>query len=294
VGTSTATAPSATWTSQALNYSGGSYAFDGTTTACDGTFYFDFSDLAAANSGAARWFTGIYDNAIGGVAGLKAFNLYTVTTNGDVIAASASGMPLTADRSQVYAYVDYSLNSGNQIPMAKISAGVISGSVPVSVSFDGSSSNDPDGSIVSYSWNLGDGFTGSGQSVSHTYSAPGNYTVTLTVTDDARATGTASLSLSFNDPNALVAPSGLKAVGGKSKATLTWVRNPNNGTGFYIEKGSKTRNGVSYSRIATITGDVSTYTDNTGSGTYYYRIQAYNSNTGASSAYSNAVSVRVK
>ena len=37
------------------------------------------------------------------------------------------------------------------------------------------------GQIQSYNWNFGDGQTGSGQNVSHTYAQPGTYTVTLTV-----------------------------------------------------------------------------------------------------------------
>lgn len=39
--------------------------------------------------------------------------------------------------------------------------------------------------IVSYSWNFGDGTTGSGVTVTHSYNAPGVYRVTLTVEDDA-------------------------------------------------------------------------------------------------------------
>ena len=39
--------------------------------------------------------------------------------------------------------------------------------------------------IVSYSWNFGDGTTGTGVTTSHSYSAPGTYRVTLTVVDDA-------------------------------------------------------------------------------------------------------------
>ena len=57
-----------------------------------------------------------------------------------------------------------------------------------SCSFDASASSDSDGSIVSYAWSYGDAatWTSSSPLASHTYSAKGNYsvTVTLTVTDN--------------------------------------------------------------------------------------------------------------
>jgi len=52
------------------------------------------------------------------------------------------------------------------------------------VYFDGSNSNDPDGSILSWTWNFGDGAKDLGETVSHKYLEPGNYTVTLTVRDN--------------------------------------------------------------------------------------------------------------
>ncbi|KQT02337.1 alkaline phosphatase [Cellulomonas sp. Leaf395] len=49
---------------------------------------------------------------------------------------------------------------------------------------DGTASSDPDGTIVAYDWNFGDGATASGATVSHAYGGSGIYTVALTVTDD--------------------------------------------------------------------------------------------------------------
>lgn len=62
------------------------------------------------------------------------------------------------------------------------------------VNFDGSGSSD-DGTIVSYSWDFGDGSTATGVRVSHIYSTPGNYTVTLTVTDNGGLTDTDTASV---------------------------------------------------------------------------------------------------
>ena len=49
-------------------------------------------------------------------------------------------------------------------------------------------STDPDGDIVSWVWDFGDGTSAGAQSPAHTYAAAGTYTVTLTVTDAGRNT----------------------------------------------------------------------------------------------------------
>ena len=59
--------------------------------------------------------------------------------------------------------------------------------------FDASSSSAvPGRTITAYSWNFGDGSTGSGPAPTHSYGVPGAYTVTLTVTDSAGKTGRTS------------------------------------------------------------------------------------------------------
>ncbi len=63
---------------------------------------------------------------------------------------------------------------------------------PFKVAFDGASSYVPEGrSIVSYEWDFGDGTTGTGDYVNHTFSA-GKHTVKLTVTDNTGMKHTAS------------------------------------------------------------------------------------------------------
>ncbi|OGS42788.1 MAG: hypothetical protein A3K76_05270 [Euryarchaeota archaeon RBG_13_57_23] len=51
------------------------------------------------------------------------------------------------------------------------------------------------GQIVSYAWDFGDGSTGTGDVVTHTYETNGTYTVVLTVTDDLGATNNTSVSI---------------------------------------------------------------------------------------------------
>jgi PKD repeat protein len=69
------------------------------------------------------------------------------------------------------------------------------------VSFDGSGSNDPDGTIVSHSWNFGDGLPAAGgASTSHVYAHGGTYTVTLTVTDSDGQKGVTSQQLTIDSP----------------------------------------------------------------------------------------------
>jgi cyclophilin family peptidyl-prolyl cis-trans isomerase len=59
--------------------------------------------------------------------------------------------------------------------------------------FDGGSSSDPDGEVVAYSWDFGDGSpTGVGQIVSHTYDQPDDYIVKLTVNDEFGASNSSS------------------------------------------------------------------------------------------------------
>lgn len=73
-----------------------------------------------------------------------------------------------------------------------------------SVTLDGRGSSDPDGTIVSYMWNFGDGSTATGSTAAHTYPAGGTYPVTLTVVDDDGAAGNTAQNVTVVVPGATV------------------------------------------------------------------------------------------
>jgi len=67
------------------------------------------------------------------------------------------------------------------------------------VTFDGSSSYDPDGEIVKWEWDFGDGATGEGEVVDHAFSTPGDYLVILTVTDNSGAQAQMSQTVTVDE-----------------------------------------------------------------------------------------------
>lgn len=66
-------------------------------------------------------------------------------------------------------------------------------------SLDAAASRDSDGRVASYAWKFGDGSKGTGKTSRHTYDEAGTYTVKLTVTDRAGATGSATRTVSVAD-----------------------------------------------------------------------------------------------
>ena len=103
-------------------------------------------------------------------AGFSAAGTYQITLR----ARDAAG---SADVS-----VQVTVQNVNRAPVASC-GGPYSGLVGTAVSMGSTGSSDPDGDALSYAWTFGDGWTGSGQTPSHTYAVGGTYNVCLTVTD---------------------------------------------------------------------------------------------------------------
>lgn len=91
---------------------------------------------------------------------------------------------------------------GGSAPAAVLSASAQSGTAPLAVDFDASSSTDPEGARLSYSWNFGNGQTSTHAAASVTYMSPGVYSVSLTVRDPAGLTDRAQMAVQVLDSTA--------------------------------------------------------------------------------------------
>jgi hypothetical protein len=101
----------------------------------------------------------------------------------------------------------------NQDPIANASASETSEFINTPVIFDGSLSSDEDGSITNYTWSFGDETAGYGDVTTHAYVSPGEYIVTLTVTDNEGATDDDTITIVISKPNI---PPNTPEVGGKT------------------------------------------------------------------------------
>jgi PKD repeat protein len=86
-------------------------------------------------------------------------------------------------------------------PQANFTVSPSEGQVPLTVTSDASSSTDSDGSITSYQWSTSDGQATSGQTATFKFKKEGDYTITLTVTDDQGKTDTTQQTVKVNPVN---------------------------------------------------------------------------------------------
>ena len=78
--------------------------------------------------------------------------------------------------------IEIQVESGSRPPVAALD-GPYTSLEGSSISMSAAGSSDPDGDVITYAWNFGDGNTASGVFATHAYAQDGSYTVMLTVTD---------------------------------------------------------------------------------------------------------------
>jgi chitinase len=89
--------------------------------------------------------------------------------------------------------------SDNQNPTASFTYSPSGPKVGDNVYFNAAASSDPDGTITSYHWDFGDGNTGNGENVNHSYGTAGTYTVVLVVYDDSGGQGSTSQDVTVSN-----------------------------------------------------------------------------------------------
>lgn len=142
-------------------------------------------------------------------------------------------------------------------------------------------SMDPDGTIVSWSWDFGDGSSSSVQNPKHVFSSPGNYIVKLTVSDEQGASSSAAKTIRVYDKGSDRPPSkvtGLKASVSGPNVYLSWNTPDDNGNPIIKYHVYRSQN-ISAAKALIGESTKNSYLDkNVEKGrTYYYWVSAINS-----------------
>ncbi|BDD11738.1 hypothetical protein FUAX_41700 (plasmid) [Fulvitalea axinellae] len=107
----------------------------------------------------------------------------------------------------------------NVAPVAVI-AGEYSPKTNTAVTFSSEGTVDSDGTVAGYAWDFGDGNSSTDANPTHTYTIAGDYTVSLTVTDNEGATASVTKAITVTDE--VVAPTVL-AQGGIVNISESWT-----------------------------------------------------------------------
>ena len=97
--------------------------------------------------------------------------------------------------------ITVTINPAPNRPPVADAGGPYLGALGQPVNFDGTGSHDPDGDALTFQWNFGDGSAGTDATPVHAYTAVGDYTVGLTVTDSSDAAGTSTATVAIREEN---------------------------------------------------------------------------------------------
>ncbi len=123
---------------------------------------------------------------------------------------------------------------GNQPPVAVATATTLTGPSPLTISFRGDASSDPDNDPLTYAWDFGDGTTSTQANPTKVFSAASSqgFAVRLTVSDGRGLSDSKTLQVSINNP-----------------APTAKITNPTNNALYPLDRESQ------YTLAATVTDD---------------------------------------
>ncbi|WP_448621152.1 PKD domain-containing protein [Geodermatophilus sp. URMC 65] len=232
----------------------------------------------SASAEPAGWQVSATDTTAGlQQAGTVRADLYHSTT-------ATSAQTLRMDNLQV-AQLGVAAPPANTAPTAAFTSAV-SG---LAVSVDGSGSRDAEGPVASHAWDFGDGSTGTGATASHTYAAAGTYTVKLTVTDAAGATGTVSRAVTVSAPTAPEQPANTAPTAAFTSA-VSGLAVSVDGSGSRDAEGPVASHAWDFGDGSTGTGATASHTYAAG-GTYTVKLTVTDA-AGATGTVSRAVTVQ--
>ncbi|MEK8018354.1 MAG: PKD domain-containing protein [Candidatus Parabeggiatoa sp.] len=108
----------------------------------------------------------------------------------------------------------------NQAPTAAFKFSPEEGYAPLTLTLDASSAFDPDGNLTDYQWASSDGQTMSGQQAKITFEKHGNYTLTLSVTDNNDSTSSTEKTITVEKKTPPIARFTLSPTEGKKPLTV--------------------------------------------------------------------------
>jgi PGF-CTERM protein len=130
-------------------------------------------------------------------------------------ASTQSGRGIRLTLTPHYSSGDVSIAADNTDPKASATVDDSTPTTGQTVTFDATASKD-DNAVDAYAWDFGDGTQATGAAPTHSYAASGTYAATVTVTDGAGNTDTATVSVTVSEPNSGPSAPAQPASGGSS------------------------------------------------------------------------------
>ncbi len=189
------------WTPIVFALRGGEVAFDGSQARTASPFVLDLTPIALPETAAGTYTLEMRDTRPGAPLEITDFSVHF----GGADTSVHFPVPQYVEDTVRYTSITFQSNKTNRAPTAKISPVIVNGkTAPCALRFDASSSHDPDGDSLLFTWQFDDSEYAGGEIVNHLLPTAGSHTVRLTVGDihGAQSSATTTFELDGMPENA--------------------------------------------------------------------------------------------